>query len=181
MMMKKGLILAGMIAVTGSAFAQSRSSFLEVDSFSDVTVNVMNSGLTYQIVLGANPTFSYQSQTYNITDLFGFWVLSNDDDLVFSHSNQNGWDAHGNNSGTGGIAGWKTNPNNGITPNQSITFSFTTLDVSRVEQIGFHIRIDGTFPGTQGNTGFATVPEPASMLALGAGLAAIAARRRARK
>lgn len=176
--MKKGLLIAGIFSVAGAAFGQSRSSFLDIDAFNGLTVNIFNGGLTYEISLDAAPSFDYQGNSYDITDVFGFWVLSNDDDLVFANADQNGWKADSNNAGTGGIAGWKTNPNSGITPGQSITFTFDSLDVNRVEQIGFHVRIDGTFPGTQGNTGYATVPEPASMIAIGAGVAGLLARRR---
>lgn len=164
-------------ALTG-AFAQTRSSFLTVDAIQDVTVTVSNGGKTFKVDVGAAPTMTYNGIEYDITDVFGFWALSNDDDLDADHSDIGVWRAHENNAGGGGIAGWKTNPNTGLRPNQSFTFDFNSLTYDRVEQFGFHIRLDGQFPGTDGNTGYATVPEPASMLGLALGLATLARRRR---
>ncbi len=148
-------------------WGQSRASFLSGDSFQDVIVTVAGGGLEYTVTLGPNPAFVYQSVAYPITDLFGFWVLSNDDDLFPVHSDIGVWRAHENQAGTGGIAGWHTNPNTGLTPGQQFTFTFDSLNVASVEQFGFHIRVNGTFPGTNGNTGYATVPEPATGSALG--------------
>jgi hypothetical protein len=103
---------------------------------------------------------------YNITDIFGVWALSNDDDLAATHSDVGVWNAHEQNAGTGGIAGWKTNPNTGVTPNGSFIWTFDSLNASSVEQHGFHIRLNGNFPGWGGQTGYATVPEPAGYIAL---------------
>jgi hypothetical protein len=104
----------------------------------------------------------YQNTAYDITDVFGFWALSNDEDLVAIQHDLDGWVVNQSNSGPGGIAGWRTNPNTGLTPGESYTFTFDSLSKDKVDQLGFHIRIDGTFPGTNGNTGFATaaIPEP---------------------
>lgn len=175
----KLIIASCILAAAGFASAQSRSSFLDVDVISDIVVNVSNGGLTQEVVVGANPTFTYNSQVYTITDLFGFWNLSDDDDLSVINQATGVWTTTNNNAGSGGIAGWKTNPNTGLTPNTSYTFNFDSLNYASVEGTGFHVRIDGTFPGTNGNTGYITaVPEPGTMIALGAGIAALAARRR---
>jgi hypothetical protein len=153
--------------VVSSLWGQSRVSFLQGDSFQDVVVAVAEGGLEYTVSIGPNPAFVYQSVAYPITDVFGFWVLSDDDDLFPVHQDIGVWQAHENQSGQGGIAGWKTNPNTGLTPGQQFTFTFDSLNVASVEQVGFHIRVAGTFPGTNGNTGYATVPEPATGAVLG--------------
>ena len=165
-MTTRSLTIFSVCLLAAGASAQSRSSFLDVDAFEDVIVMVSNGGLTYDVELGPNPTMEYQGDIFEITDLFGFWALSNDDDLEVVHQNIGVWDAHENQAGTGGIVGWKTNPNTGLTPGDSITFTYDELTTARVEQVGFHIRLDGTFPGASGNTGFATVPEPGSLIAL---------------
>lgn len=149
--------------VVSFLWGQSRSSFLEGDGFQDVIVIVSGGGLEYTVSLGPNPAFIYQSVSHPIVDLFGFWVLSNDDDLFPVHGDIGVWRAHENQAGVGGIAGWRTNPNAGLTPGQQFTFVFDDLNVESVEQVGFHIRVEGTFPGTNGNTGYATVPEPTTL------------------
>lgn len=171
--MRRTFLLAGAVCCAGIATAQSRSSFLDVSAFDDLTVTPQNGGLAYQVNVGNNPTFTYNGSTYTITDVFGFWVMSNDDDLSASNADVDQWRTANNNSGLGGIAGWKTNPNTGLVPNTSYTFEFDSLGVSSVEQYGFHVRLDGTFPGTNGDTGYATVPEPASMIGLGLGVLAL--------
>lgn len=178
--MKKGLLIAFASLVATMANAQSRSSFLAVDVISDIIVNVSNGGLRYEVIVGANPTFTYQGTDYNITEVWGFWTLSDDDDLTVTNSDIGIWKVNNSNSGTGGIAGWKTQtPNDGLTPGQSFTFDYSALSVDKVERLGFDVRLDGIFPGTSGNTGRITVvPEPASMLALAVGVATLVRRRR---
>jgi hypothetical protein len=177
------LTLVGAAAV---ASAQSRSSFLAVDSVTGLNVAISGDGLTYTLSFDPGAYFSYLGDDYAITDVFGIWALSDDDDLTVTHSDIDVWDAHANNAGGGGIAGWKTNPNTGLTSGQSKVFTFDSLSSDLVERQGFHVRLDGTFPGTEGNTGYITteevIPEPMSLLALGtAGAALIAKRRRGRK
>lgn len=165
-----------------SVSAQTRSSFLAVDGFSDVFVTPSNGGLTYAVSLGANPQMFFQSQVYAITDVFGFWVLKNEDPNTLSSSNSSFgvWSVWNASSGPGEIAGWKTNPNTGITPGGSVTFNFSALNVAEVDQFGFHVRLNGTFPGTNGDTGYATVPEPSALAALGLGLLSLPRRRKLR-
>jgi len=176
--MKRLIGLALGVALGAVTMAQSRSSFWDVSGFQDLNVEVSNGGLTYKVILGANPKMLYQSNWYNITDVFGFWTLSNDVDFNVVNQASNQWSPSNNNAGPGAIAGWKTNPNTGITPNNSYTFTFDSLNTDAVDQLGFHIRLDEYANFWNGDTGFATVPEPTSMAVLALGAIGLAARRR---
>ncbi len=162
-----------MLALGTLAFAQSRSSFTPA-TISGITVTRTNNQLL--LTVSATPTIMIGSNVYDVTEVFGVWALDNNDDFLATGGKQNGWNFNSNTSGTGGIAGWKTNPNSGIV-NSSLAFNFNTV-TGLEEAYGYHVRVNGTLPGG-GNTGFVTaVPEPASMIALGAGLLALARRRR---
>lgn len=164
-------------ACAGTALGQSRSSFFDVDSFSGVTIS-KTGPLTFDVSLSAAPTVTYLSTTYAITDLFGFWSLRNaDPDFTTGSGASFGvWDWHRNTSGDGDIAGWKTNPNTGIVPGGTLTFTYTALSQSEIDNFGVHIRVDGTLP-FGGNTFHAVVPTPGALALLGvAGL--VAGRRR---
>jgi len=178
----KSLALLLAIAAPVAAFAQSRSSFTPA-TFTGVTITPSNGGLTQLVSLGATPTLTVGSNTYNITDVFGFWALDNEDpNLSGSTSNFGVWNAHSSTSGSGAIIGWKTNPNSGFTPGQSQSFTFNSLDNSDVENWGMHVRIDGQLAGG-GNTAYFeynAVPEPASLAALGIGAIALIRRRRSK-
>ena len=179
--MRKLLAGLGIVALAVSASAQSRSSFLDVTSLSGISVTP--AGNTYTVALGAAPTFDFGGNTYHIVSLIGFWVLSNDGSVSatgadFSSATGN-WSWNEN----AGIAGWKTNyagGANGVDPNGSQAFTYATIDASTVDQYGFHVVTTELFPGTQGNTGHITVPEPTTLAALGIGFAALIARRRKR-
>jgi hypothetical protein len=177
--MKRVLVLV-LAALAAGAFAQSRSSFTIASAFGGFTHVVTNAGLTHTLTLSPSPTITLGASTFSVTAVFGFWSLSNDDDLVATKSPIGTWDPHSNNAGAGGIAGWKTNPPNSILPGETFSWTYGSLNVASVELIGYHVRIDGTWPGTTGDTGYTAVPEPGTMAVLGLGLAAILRRRRAR-
>lgn len=177
--MLRTLAAASIIAVSGSAFAQSRSSFFDADGFIDISIT-QTGPETWEVAVGAAPQLVFNGDVYLLTDVFGFWVLSDDVDVIGSTSSFGLWSAHQNNSGTGGILGWKTNPNTGITPGNAQSFTFDSLDASTVDRFGLHVRADSDFP-FGGNTAYFTFTEiPAPGVASLFGLAAVASLRRRR-
>lgn len=177
--MKKCVLAAALAAAAlgSNALAQTRSSFQNADIIGGVQVQLIT-GLTYQVSLGNHPQLKIGPTYYNITDVFGFWALSDDIDLTGSTSGFGVWTSKVSNSGTGGIVGWSTNPNTGITPNGSQNFTFNSLAVGDVDHWGFHIRVDGTL-ASGGNTAYFTdVPAPGAATLAGLGLVVAARRRR---
>ena len=191
----KGISLAivgcALGALSTSALATTRSSFTNVDGLSNVTAITGNAGLTYTVSVGAAPTFTLDSITYSITDVIGFYVLS--DDLNFNplpalsnFGSPGAFSDDSSNSGTGAIAGWKSNPNSGLVPGDTLAFTLpANFPIADIDRLGFHVRLTGTFPGTSGNTGNITfqetprVPAPGACAMLGAA-GAISLRRRRR-
>ncbi|SRR5581483_9798917 len=179
--MKKTVLGAAVLALLAAAHAETRSSFLGVDSTTGIDCVISNNGLTYTVTFQPGAFFTYQGNNYYLTDLIGVYALSDDDDLDVVNHDIDTFKVANSNSGPGGIGGWRSNPNQGLTSGQSKVFTFDSLSVDKVERQGYHVRIDGTFPGTDGNTGFITVdvvPEPTTMIGLIAGGAALLARRR---
>ncbi|MCA9279449.1 MAG: hypothetical protein H6815_01540 [Phycisphaeraceae bacterium] len=170
--------LVALLGGTTAASAQTRSSFLSVDAIAGVSVTQLTA-TSFEVSVSSSPTFSVGGSTYNITDLFGFWALADTNDLLgTSTSSFSVWNENENNASAGGIAGWKTNPNTGLTASTTLVFNFDAFDANEVDRFGFHVRLDGTFPGTSGNTGHITVvPAPATFAGF-AGLGLVATRRR---
>lgn len=174
----KGSCLIALIAGSvGLASAQSRSSFQLVTGLTGLSSSL--NGLTLDTALANNASFMLNSQQYVITDVFGIWLLDDNNDFTASGPSFNVWSSHSNYAGTGGIAGWKTNPNTGLTPGQSNSLTFSSMS-GQAEGVGYHVRIAGQLPGGS-NTLYiqnSAVPEPASMAALGIGVAALIRRRK---
>lgn len=177
MYIKGSLLIALALGSVALSSAQSRNSFQLVTGLAGLTSSL--NGLTLDTALSNNASFVLNSQQYFITDVFGIWLLDDNDDFSASGPDIAQWNAHSNLSSTGGIAGWKTNPNTGLTPGQSNSLTFTSI-TGQSEGYGYHVRIDGQLPGGS-NTLYiqgAAVPEPASLAALGIGAAALARRRK---
>ena len=171
---------AALLMVAGAASAQSRSSFQNLDGLGGVTVSSPDE-LNYTVTVALAPTIVFGGNLYHINSVFGFWVLSDDDNLTPAHVAFNdpdgvNWGINDNNGGAGGIAGWSTTPPTGITPgDEPVTFSFTSLSGS-IEHLGMHIRVNETLPGG-GNTAFFVIPTPGAAALLGLG-GLVATRRR---
>lgn len=156
--------------------AQSLSSFQTVTGLSNLNTTV--SGNTLTVAAGASPTFILGSTTYTITEVFGAWLLDSNDDFTATGTNQLGFNFHSNYSGTGGIAGWKTNPNSGFV-NDTKAFNYSSM-TGLSEDVGYHVRTSQNLPGGA-NTLYirnAPVPEPGTMSALVLGVTAMIRRRK---
>jgi hypothetical protein len=179
----KLITAAAMTLGTTLSFAQSYSSFYQVDAI--YGVNVTNSGLSYTVQLDPGAFLIYNGNQYDITDIFGFWNMKAGTPLTATGVNQNGWNWDQSNSGGGSIAGWQNNAKDfDIQPSGQKTFTYTSLDQGSVEASGFHFTFAQDWAPTPGNkTAFVSgpmnpVPEPASMAALGLGALALLRRRR---
>jgi hypothetical protein len=171
-------VIAFLLCAASLGMAQSRNSFQPVTSLSDIFVTSAESGKTFTVSMGPNPTFVYLGDLYSVMDLFGFWSLANSLNLLADGPNQNGWGYHENSTD---IAGWK-NPNKSfaIHPNDSLNFGYSDLNVAAVDAFGFHIRVHGSFPdGTDTMHITNVVPEPKGIAGIAvAALMSIAAFRR---
>ncbi|MFN8220855.1 MAG: PEP-CTERM sorting domain-containing protein [Fimbriimonadales bacterium] len=170
----RNYLILGALALSAMASAQSRSSFQTVTNTTGIVTTINGVQLTLNVA--AVPTFVLNSTTYHVTEVFGVWALDNNDDMTGTGSTQNGWGFDSNYSGTGGIAGWKTNPNSGFVNNTKV-FNYTTLN-GTYENVGYHVRIAEQFQGS--NTLYIenAVPEPGTIAALGLGAVALIRRRK---
>ncbi len=165
------LPIAALTLLSATSFAQSRSSFTVPDALSGITITQLNA-TDYNVALAVGSTVTIGGSTNAITDVFGFWALDDNDDLSATGSTQGAYSFNANYSGAGGIVGFKTNPNTGITQGTNQTFHFDSI-AGTVEGYGVHLRITngltyymGPLTGTQGQ---GAVPEPASYAVLGLG------------
>lgn len=164
----------GLSVLSTASFAQSRSSFLTPDALSGLTVDKLNTN-DFKVSLGAGATITIGGVTDTVTDVFGLWALDDNDDLSGSGTNFGVWGFDSNYSGSGGIVGFKTNPNTGITQGGSQTFHFDSL-TGTVEGYGVHVRLANSNTIYTATVG--TVPEPASFAILGIGAMALIRRKR---
>lgn len=177
-MKKTALITLIGLAMVGTASAQSRSSFITPTSWTGITIT-NNGPKNWTVKLSGAPTVTMNNKTYEVRDIFGFWLLDNNNDMTAQGQSFNGWSYNQNYSGTGGIAGYKTNPNTGITPGKSQEFNFKTVNGS-VENVGIHARLqmNGICDTVFLECPPPAVPEPASLAALGIGAATVIRRRK---
>lgn len=178
--------LAGTGLIAASASATTINSFTPGASISGVTVSnlVQSPNLNFTVTLNAGATFTLGSNTYNITDIIGFYLLAPgyNDGAQGALATVGGFSNDSDHRAAGSIYGWHSNPNAGITVGNSQAFSFPSISYPNYTLIGLHVRIDGVFPGTTGNTGNITgsfVPAPGAAALFGAG-GLMATRRRRR-
>lgn len=166
-------------ALAGAASGTTYSSFNVVNAISGITVTPQGAG-AYNVSVSLNPTFTITGNTYQVTDVIGFYGLNGTGDYspLPTLPTLGSFKDDSTNSGPGSIAGWKSNPNQGLTPGQSKVFTFTGLNTSQIQEFGFHVRLNGTFPGTSGNTGNIRVPAPGAGTLAACGLLIVARRRR---
>ncbi len=169
--------IVGISILSATSFAQSRSSFLTPNALTGVSVTKVNS-TDFTVGLAVGSTITINGVTDTVTDIFGFWALDNDDDLSGTGSTIGSWGFDSNYSGSGGIVGFKTNPNTGITQGGSQSFHFNSLS-GTVEGYGVHVRTVNS--NTIYTATVAAVPEPATFAVLGLGAVALIRRKRTRK
>ncbi len=188
---RHAVIAALMLAAAGTAQATTRSSFVSVSGITGITVT-SPTALQRTVLFQPGAAFAHNGSSYLIQDIIGFYALSDDLDFapVSSVAALGNFKNDSSNASTGGILGWKSNPNKGITSGNSLTFTFSAgTNVALIDRLGFHVRLaSGNFPGTSGNTGnitgplagFSTIPSPAAAAVLALGGLAASRRRRPR-
>lgn len=183
------LTSVALLALAGAAQAATRSSFLQVSAYSGITVVSSNAGLSYTVSLSPSATFTYNSASYSITDIMGFYLLDDAGDFsplpaLANFGPPGTFSDDSSNSGTGAVAGWKSvNANAGLGVGDTLTFTFpSNFPLASADRLGFHVRLTANFPGTTGLTGNITtaerIPTPGTMGLALAGLLAVSRRRR---
>lgn len=174
----KLLITTGALLLVGISSAQSRSSFVVVDAINFIIGSRAGNELTVEV--GLNPSVKIGSKVYQVTEVFGAWLLDDNDDLNGTGATDGVWSFDRSLGGSGGIVGYKTNPNTGLLPDETKTFTFSTLTGTE-EAFGYHVRFSENLPSGF-NTLYVTspnvVPEPASIAALSVGAIALMRRRK---
>ncbi len=157
--------------------AQDRASFELISGLFGLTSSL--TGLDMQTSLSLGAQFVYQAQTYSITDVFAVFLLDDNDDFVATGVDQGVWVYHDNYSFTGGIAGWHTNPNTGLTSGQQVTHNYASL-TGTPEWFGYHVRVTPILPNEEDTIYIVAgaVPEPAGLAVLALGGLALLNRRR---
>lgn len=179
--MFRKVLVPALFAIVGAASAQSYSSFTATDSISGVKVVSSNGGLDYSVSLLPNAKMSVAGTTYDITQVFGFFLRGSQNSLGTPTEADGGdWSFVTSNNSNGQIAGWTHNANNGrLNAGDSVNLKFAT--VNPTTDYGFHFSyVDG------GNvkTGFFSgqpVPEPATLAVLGLGALGVLRRRKSAK
>jgi hypothetical protein len=164
--------------IAGAASAQSYNAFLPVDQISGI--DVLNSGLSYTVTVGAAPSYTVGGITYDIQDVFGFWVLNGSGVVDATLSPSDDWMVRQHDS----AAGWMTPPPQGLTAGESYTFTFDSIDPATVEDFGFHVRLGGSNGETLhireagGSPPAPGVPGPAAVAPFLTGLISLRSRKR---
>ncbi len=178
-MKKTALISLIGVAMVGTASAQSRSQFVTPASWTGIEIT-NNGPKNWTVKLTGSPTVTMNNKTYSVSNVYGFWLLDNNDDMTAKGQTISGWNYNQNYNGTGGIAGYRAgSTSSAIKPGGSKSFEFKEVNGS-VENVGIKALLTGK--------GFCdyvylelpppAVPEPASLAALGIGAATVIRRRK---
>lgn len=164
------------LAIAGHASAQSANSFLNPSSLSGLSLTQQDP-TTFKLAVSASPTITYLGVTYHVNSVFGVWALSGNDSDFAETSDFGDWSDNENFAGTGGIVGWKTNPNDGVGVNQNETFEFDRISLSSVSGFGYHLRVSEPLPGGGNTAYFRSIPAPGSAALFGLTAFAVGRRR----
>lgn len=174
--MKRAFFLLGLAVVASVASAQSRSSFQVPSTLTGVNIT-SSSKLRYNVALAGNAQMFYQGRTYQINNISGFWLLDNNNDMNVDGKSISGWQYHENYQGQGGIAGYK---GGNIREGGNKSFEFKKVDGMH-EAYGIKLTLKDCLDKVYVELPCNPVPEPATMAALGLGVAAVIRRKRAKK
>jgi predicted transport protein len=167
---------AAAVALVSAASAQNYNAFKQMDGFNDVSIT--QSGNSFTVSLGADPTVTRSGKTHDIKEVIGFWLLGASGDVNGSLAAKSGWDIKTNTGGGRSAYGWQTENKNGIHANQSETFTFNNFNLSQVTEYGLKLHADGVPAHVKFPAGKQTVPEPMSLFALATGGAMLLKRKR---
>lgn len=180
--MKRIAIFSLSLLAIGTASAQNRNAFKQMDSIIGVTVtrSQTQQGIAFTVSMGQNAQVIRSGKAHTLEAIDGFWLLSNAGDLKAVQGVVDKYDAHSNNSGGASAYGFQTQLKNGIRAGQSATFTYSTIaNESVLAHFGFKVKASGVPAHIYDPAGLPPVPEPASMAAIGLGLVAL--RRRAKR
>jgi len=172
--MKRILIIASLAVVT-AANAQTASSFHAVDFVGLTTTEPSPLKLSTSLTSGA--TVTIDGITFSIVDVFGVYKVATTGSLSSASSKSAPWSWKFDGlSGPQTVAGWEDNDkSNSISSGEVQNFEFKSLTATAGSTVvnGYHIRINGSYKGSNtfyayGKTS-APVPEPASMAVIALG------------
>jgi hypothetical protein len=172
--MKRILVLASFAAVA-AANAQTASSF-HLASFKGLTVTE-SSPLKFSVSLASGSTVTLGGNTYTIKDIFGVYKRASVGQFTGADSKSaaSKWNYDGI-SGPKDLVGWDNNSkSNSLSAGEKFDFEFKSLTTTAgtATDYGFHVRINGSFKGSDTFYAYskssAPVPEPASLAVIGLG------------
>jgi hypothetical protein len=176
--MYRSLLLISIAAIACGASAQNRNAFKPMDSILGVTVTRAQTqqGISYTVSLANDAKVIRAGKSHDLKVIEGFWLLSDMGDIQAVQKAMDKYDIHSNNSGGTSAYGFQTQKKNGIERGQSQTFTFKSIgNPAAIDHFGYKVYASGVPAHIYEAT---PVPEPASMAALGLGIAAIIRRRR---
>lgn len=178
--MNRAFIIISIATLAGAASAQNRNAFKPMDSILGVTVTRAQTqqGITYTVSLANNATVIRAGKSHDLKVIEGFWLLGDNGDIGAVQGAVARYDAHSNNSGGTSAYGFQTQKKYGIERGESQTFLFKTIsNPGQIDHFGYKVYASGVPAHIYEAS---AVPEPASMAALGLGIAAVLRRRRNR-